>query len=92
MIKRKLGVFLLKVGAKLTFDSESQKQKLKDCINSHTQLYSHIESGGHIHGYVKPMCDYDTQSVVNVLTQGLMLEDQEAPTTKEYYYSEKWNW
>lgn len=90
-LKYRLGVLLLSIGARLALSNENKKEKLKDAINLNTFLGGHAESGGHILHDIRPMCDYDTQSVVNVLiNKSLLSEENDKVSVKKYYYSEHW--
>lgn len=94
-LKYKIGYKLLKWGAILSLSSDKQKEKFKDKINNNTTTGSVCGSGDHLRGYVQPMCDYDTQSVVNVLTQELMVSgdiwiDGHKTSKRIEYYKEEW--
>jgi hypothetical protein len=94
-LKYKLGVKLMSLGAKMCLNSDEDKEKFKDAININTTIGSYADSGDHLRGAISPMNDYDTQSVVNVLKQNLLIEKQLAfngckVTDKSSYYSEKW--
>lgn len=94
-IKYLIGVKLLKLGSNLCFNSDSEKETLKDAINRNTTIGSYIESGDHIRGSVKPMCDYDTKSVINVLNNELLIKDDiafcgEKTSEKVAWYDERW--
>lgn len=93
----KLGIKLLKWGSLLVFKDQYSKDLLKDAVNRNTLIGSIVESGNHIAGEVQPMCEYDTQSVVNVLNQELLVRKDIAfvdmsPTDKVAYYKEKWKY
>lgn len=87
-----IGVKLMSWGAKMCLNSGEDKEKLKMTVNGNTLLGSHTDSGGHLHSHIQPMCDYDTQSVVNVLKQQLLLSDdnqvKDSSQRKEYYRDE----
>lgn len=92
-----LGVKLLKWGASLTFVDDDYRDLFKDAINRNTCVGSHVESGNHLTGYIQPMCEYDTQSVINVLRQELMVKPDLAfsrtvVTEREEYYKETWKY
>lgn len=96
-LRFKLGIKLLKWGSLLVFKDQYYKDLLKDAVNRNTLIGSIVESGNHIAGYVQPMCEYDTQSVVNVLNQELLVKKDIAfvgmsPTDKVVYYKEKWKY
>lgn len=46
---------------------DEEIEKLKQKVNYQTVLGSMSESGGHIHGSMTPLCDFDAISVLNVL-------------------------
>lgn len=82
-------------GAKLCFNSPEDKEKFKQEINRNTTIGSYADSGDHLRGTISPMCDYDTDSVINVLKQELLIEKQFAfndvdTSKKETYYNEVW--
>lgn len=82
-------------GAKLCLNSVEDKEKFKDAINRNTTLGSHIESGDHLRGVISPMCDYDTQSVINTLKHELLVNGDvdfsgENTSKKIKYYKEEW--
>ncbi len=85
-----IGVKLLKLGSKLLFDSDSQKEKFKHAINHDSYIGGVAGSGGHILGEVKPMCEFDTVSVINVLNHEMMLGPEINVTKQEFYYKETW--
>lgn len=89
-LKSRFGAALIELGANLYFKDDEQTQKLKRAINENTTIGSYAESGDHIRGHVKPMCDYDTQSVVNVLRQGKFCENASETSKREAWYSESW--
>ncbi len=91
-LKQRLGIKLLSFGAKLYFQSESDKRQFKTSINLETTVGCITSSGGHIRGYVQPMCDFDTQSVINVLVHRKLLNVSEETSEKIEYYSEKWKY
>lgn len=96
-IKFKFGVKLMSWGSKLVFSSDENRDKFKDAINRNTLLGSFADSGGHLAGCIQPMCEYDTQSVINVLNQQLMFKtavafDDIVTTEKEEYYKENWKY
>jgi len=93
--KYNLGVKLMSWGAKLCLNSDEDKEKLKQAINRNTTIGSYADSGDYLRGHINPMCDYDTDSVVNVLKQELLIEKQLAfngvdTSEKETYYKESW--
>lgn len=95
MNKFNLGVKLMSLGAKLCLNSAEDKERFKDAINRNTTCGSHIDSGDHLRGVVSPMCDYDTQSVINTLKHELLIDDDIAfsgckTSKKETYYKESW--
>ena len=95
MLKYRLGVKLMSWGAKLCLNSAEDKEKFKQAINRNTTIGSFADSGDHLRGQINPMCDYDTDSVVNVLKQELLIEKQLAfngykTSVKETYYKESW--
>lgn len=90
-----LGVKLMSWGAKLCLNSFEDKEKFKQAINRNTTIGSYADSGDHLRGIINPMCDYDTDSVINVLKQELLIEKQLAfnganTSEKETYYKEVW--
>lgn len=90
-----LGVKLMSWGAKLCLNSFEDKGKFKQAINRNTTIGSYADSGDHLRGIINPMCDYDTDSVINVLKQELLIEKQLAfndanTSEKETYYKEVW--
>lgn len=90
-----LGVKLMSWGAKLCLNSFEDKEKFKQAINRNTTIGSYADSGDHLRGIINPMCDYDTDSVINVLKQELLIEKQLAfngvnTSEKETYYKESW--
>lgn len=90
-----LGVKLMSWGAKLCLNSFEDKEKFKQAINRNTTIGSYADSGDHLRGVINPMCDYDTDSVINVLKQELLIEKQLAfngvnTSEKETYYKESW--
>ena len=90
-----LGVKLMGLGAKLCLNSDEDKERFKQSINRNTTIGSLADSGDHLRGSIQPMNDYDTQSVINVLKQELLIKDQltfnGADTSKkETYYKEVW--
>lgn len=94
--KYKLGVKLMGLGAKLCLNSDEDKEKFKDAINVNTTIGSYADSGDYLRGAINPMNDYDTQSVINVLKQNLLIEKQLAfngckVSKKEAYYKEVWS-
>ena len=95
--KFKIGVKLLKWGSLLVFKDKQSKDLLKDAVNRNTLIGSIVESGNHIAGEVQPLCEYDTQSIVNVLKQELLVKKDLAfvgmsPTDKMSCYKEKWKY
>lgn len=85
----------MSLGAKLCLNSKEQKQAFKDAINRNTTIGSFADSGDYLRGYIQPMNDYDTQSVINVLKQELLIKKDlafngESTTRFEKYFSEKW--
>lgn len=91
MLRRKLGWLLMRVGAKLAFVNDMDSQLFKGAINVNTWVGAQSESGGHLLGSIQPMCDYDTQSVINVLKLPKSNEAQPAASEKDTYYSESWH-
>lgn len=89
-LKSRLGAALIKLGANLYFKDDEQTQKLKRAINENTTIGSYAQSGDHIRGHVKPMCDYDTESVVYALRQGRFCENTSETSKRENWYSETW--
>lgn len=90
-----LGVKLMSWGAKLCLNSDEDKEKLKRQININTTIGSYADSGDYLRGFIQPMSDYDTQSVINVLKQELLIKKQLAfngakVTEKETYYKDVW--
>ena len=88
-----LGVKLMSWGARLCLNSDDDKKRFKAAINGNTLLGSHADSGGHLHSHIQPMCDYDTQSVVNTLKQELLLSNNNQmkhPSERKEYYKEEW--
>lgn len=82
-------------GAKLCLNSGEDKEKFKNSININTTVGSYADSGDYLRGEIQPMNDYDTQSVINVLKQELLIEDQLAfngckVSEKKSYYKEAW--
>ena len=90
-LRHLIGVKLLKLGSRLLFDSESQKEKFKHSINHDSYIGAMAGSGGHILGEVKPMCEFDTDSVINVLKHEMMLGAEINVTKQEFYYKENWS-
>ena len=94
-IKTAIGVKLMSLGAKLCLNSPDAKEKFKQSINRNTTLGSIADSGDHLRGEINPMCDYDTQSVINVLKLELLNENQSGfngvdTSAKETCYKEIW--
>lgn len=94
--KYELGVKLMGLGANLCLNSDEDKEKFKDAINVNTTIGSYADSGDYLRGVINPMNDYDTQSVINVLKQNLLIEKQLAfngckVSRKETYYKEVWS-
>jgi hypothetical protein len=90
-----LGVKLMSLGAKLCLNSAEDKERFKQAINRNTTIGSLADSGDHLRGSIQPMNDYDTQSVINVLKQELLIKDQLVfngvdTSKKETYYKEVW--
>ena len=95
MLRFNLGVKLMSIGARLCFNSDGNRDLFKDAINRNTTVGSHVDSGDHIRGSLSPMCEYDTQSVINVLTLKLLTEDDVAfssvkTSERVEYYKDKW--
>jgi len=88
--RRKLGLWLLSQGARLAFVTDADKEELKDAINHDSIVWDAAGAGGHIRSELKPMNEYDTQSVVNVLKHGGSVMNSHPPTKKVSYYSEEW--
>lgn len=85
----------MSLGAKLCLNSNEDKQAFKDAINRNTVVGAYADSGGYLLSTLTPATDYDTQSVINVLKQELLIEKDLAfnggsPTKKEAYYKEHW--
>ena len=94
-IKIAIGVKLMGLGARMCLNSPENKEKFKHSINRNTTLGSIADSGDHLRGEINPMCDYDTQSVINVLKFELLTENQAGfngvdTSVKETYYKELW--
>jgi len=86
-----LGWLLIRWGAKLAFKSDDDMRNLKHHVNLNTWIGSQSDSGGHTLSKINPMCDYDTQSVINVLR--IPQDDNSIKNTlskKIEYYEEKW--
>lgn len=82
-------------GAKMCLNSEKGKELFKDAINRNTACGSHFDSGDYLRGEINPMCDYDTQSVVNVLKNELLINPDAAfsgikTSEKKTYYRDSW--
>ena len=82
-------------GAKLCLNSAEDKERFKDAINRNTTCGSHIESGDHLRSAINPMCEYDTQSVINTLKHELLINHDvafsgEKTSKKIEYYKEEW--
>lgn len=85
----------MSLGAKLCLNSAEDKERFKQAINRNTTIGSLADSGDYLRGLIQPMNDYDTQSVINVLKQELLIKDQLASndvdtSKKETYYKEVW--
>lgn len=85
----------MSLGARLCLNSDEDKESFKNAINRNTTVGSFIDSGDHLRDEIKPMCDYDTQSVINVLSQELLIKKDVAfsdtvTTDKKEYYKEVW--
>lgn len=85
----------MSLGAKLCLDSGESRDLFKDAINRNTTAGSHIDSGDHLRSSIDPMCEYDTKSVINVLSQELLTKDDVAfsgvKTSKRIeYFKEEW--
>lgn len=85
----------MSLGAKLCLNSTEDKEKFKQAINRNTTIGSYADSGDYLRGAINPMCDYDTDSVINVLKRELLVEKQLAfngvdTSKKETYYKEVW--
>jgi len=94
-LKYILGVKIMSWGAKLCLNSTEDKEKFKDQININTTIGSYADSGDYLRGSINPMCEYDTQSVINVIKQELLIKSQLAfndcrVTEKLNYHSEEW--
>lgn len=88
-IRRCTGLWMLRVGANLSFKTKEEKEEFKNRINSDTWFGSFIYTGNHLCGSVQPMNEFDTQSVINVLSQ--KTPNYEMITSeKEEYYKENW--
>ena len=84
----------MSLGALLCLNSNEDKERFKNAINGNTTLGSHVESVDHLRAHIQPMCDYDTQSVINVLKQELIISDcnQIKNSSKKLeYYKEEWS-
>lgn len=91
-IKSRLGAALIKLGAKLYFDSEKKRDLFKHDINTQTTIGSFADSGDHLRGSIEPMNDYDTQSVILSLKYGTFTNDIDAKfSKKETYYKDVWS-
>lgn len=96
--KEKLGIELMAIGADLYFTTDNDlghnNHKLKDAINRDTLLGSFADSCGYIHSNMEPMCQYDTQSVINVLRRRHLTKysQHNSPTDMEAYYKEVWKY
>lgn len=82
-------------GANICLNTEDEKRRFKAKINNNTATGSICETGDHLRYHVKPMCDYDTQSVINVLKQELLVsgdiwEDNHETSKRVEYYKEEW--
>lgn len=82
-------------GANLCLNSEAEKERFKTKINNNTTTGSICGSGDALRHHVKPMCDYDTDSVINVLKQELLVsgdiwKDDHKTSKKVEYYKEEW--
>lgn len=80
-------------GAKLCLNSAEDKEKFKQAINRNTTIGSFVDSGDHLRGVISPMCDYDTQSVINVIGQGLLnldLNVKSHVSERVEYYKDEW--
>ena len=96
MLRFKFGVKLMGIGARLCLDSDINRDLFKDAINRNTAVGSYVDSGDHVKGMVSPMCEYDTQSVINVLSLELLFNDDVAfcgikTSKKAGYYKEDWS-
>ncbi len=89
MIRLSVGVCLLKIGARLAFSSESERDKFKHLVNYDTYIGAHSESGGHILGEESPISDYGIQSVINVLKFHIG-SDHSQVTDRVSPYKDKW--
>lgn len=89
-MKRHLGITLMRWGAKLFFTEDASVRRFKTCVNAETYVNGYAETGGHILADVKPMCDYNTQSIINVLTHGYLEIPPKSYSKKEFYYRENW--
>lgn len=89
-IKSRLGAALIKLGAKLYFDSEKKRDLFKHSVNNETVIGSYAESGGYIHGQFNPMNDYDTQSVIISLKQGHFCKEITPSSKSNSYCDEDW--
>lgn len=86
-------------GAKLCLNTEEEKHRFKIKINNNTKTGSVCESGDHLRGHIQPMCDYDTQSVINVLKNEILINNDadvwgegHESSKRIQYYHEEWNW
>ncbi|MBA57023.1 MAG: hypothetical protein CMK89_21450 [Pseudomonadales bacterium] len=83
---------LIKLGAKLYFDSENKRDLFKHDINKQTTIGSYADSGDHLRGSIEPMNDYDTQSVILSLKYGTFNNDGDVKfSKKETYYKDVWS-
>ena len=90
-MKAEFGQWLIKLGANLIFKSNENRDLLKNNINHETWLYAMAGSGGHILGEIKPMNEFDTDSVISVLKSGDILNTKiTTRSKKDTYYLEKW--
>ena len=96
MLRFRIGVKLMGIGARLCLDSDVNRDLFKDAINRNTTASSYADSGDHIKGVVNPMCEYDTESVINVLSLELLVNDDFAfrgikTSKKVKHYKEDWS-
>lgn len=91
-IKSDFGAALIKLGAKLYFDSDNSKlENLKDAINTQTTIGSYTDSGDHLRSSIQPMCEYDTQSVICALKFGGFTEAPDVKFSERVeYYKDQW--
>ena len=92
MTKHDIGVWMIKAGSKLVFSSDNARDNLKNAINYDSYIGGMAGTGGHIFADVKPMCEFDTQSVINVLKSGDFDSNRDSVSKPETYAKELWLW